>query len=183
MSEFVARRPLDRKKLFVWKGTFENWSRAWVRKHAWRVRHVFGSEEDALQECAYVFSYCLNKYSATVDNAAWMMRLYKLVLVSHWNDASEKDRKIRISRDPENLAHLIELAPQCEVNYGPTLVTWNSASAELRHAITIIADAPSELLEIIFSSRSPEITNRQLRRLCKIDGSPDLVGELRALFA
>jgi len=39
-----------------WKGVFENYARSWVSKNFWKVREQFGSQEDALAECALIFT-------------------------------------------------------------------------------------------------------------------------------
>jgi len=45
-----------------WKGVFENYARSWVSKNFWKVREQFGSQEDALAECALIFTRCLRRY-------------------------------------------------------------------------------------------------------------------------
>jgi hypothetical protein len=179
----IPRKTVDYRKLYPWEGAFQNWSRAWVRKHHWRVATLIGSEEDALQECAVVFTRCLNNYAQKIDNPAWLMGLYKVAIVNQWNTFAEADRRLRMSRDPEYLAPMIEASPRVDVNCGPLAASLHSASAELRQVLTMIASAPTDLLDLIFAPRTPELVNRQLRRMCRISRDVDLLSELREVVS
>jgi hypothetical protein len=183
MEQPIKRVQIDLAKSFRWPGPFENWSRAWVRKNFWRVRTYFLDEEDAVQACGEIFARCLKYYAKKVDNPAWMMSLFKVAVMHDWNTYSQKDGQLRIGRDPAKLLAHLELMPQPSANYGPLLIRWREASDELRQAMKILADAPAEMWDIVFSGRSAAAHNLRLRRLCGIRKNVDLLGELRALLS
>lgn len=193
----IARRrptppPADIRRLpnpranFAWRGPFENYSRAWVAKHYWRVRYVIGSRDDALQECAVVFARVVNSYASKVDSDKWLMALYKTALLNAWNTFAEKDRRIRVTRDPDLLdAANMTCSPVAE-NDGPLAMALRGASAELRTVLHMIADAPTELLALMFPDAVEGDNvrlNRVLCRICKIPSGHDIVAELRTLLS
>ena len=177
------RATMDRRRAFTWEGPFENWARAYVKKNFWRVRTSMGSEADALQECGVVFARCINRYAASVDNPAWMMSLFKMSVANEFHSIAVKDGQLRQSRDPERLAQHASMLPTSTVNHGPLLVRWAQASAELQQVIKVIADAPAELLEMMFANNDKLQTNRRLRRLCGIKANVDLLGEMHELLS
>lgn len=178
----IQRAALDRRMLFSWNGAFENWSRAYVAKNFWRVRSLFGSEEDAVQECAVIFTRCLNYYADKVDNPAWMMALYKRAVANDFHTFALKDQQARSVGTP--LADPDATLPEIpDYSAGPLFAQLAvDASGELRQVLTMIANAPAEMLEIIFASRSEAAINRRLRRICRLPENRDLLGELRALL-
>lgn len=160
-----------------WPGVFENYSRKWVNWQHWRVAATLGSKEDALQECALIFVRCFNHYCWTVDNPAWFMSLFKLALVNDWNTLAAKDGKFRSTEPPE-------MSERVEPATGLLAARFADASDELQVVLAMIADAPADLLGILFSSNSPTLTNRKLCRFAGIKyRSVDLCGELRALLS
>lgn len=171
-----------------WQGAFEGWSRNWVRQNFWRVDRIFQSPEDALQQCAMVFARCLVHYEGTVDNEAWFMALYKRALANHWyaNGARNIANK-EIFGDPHELEALKPAASlyQDEEEALPGLdgavEIWESASGELRQVLSMIANGPAELVEIL-TEDCPRL-NQRWRRFGRIKAQKDLVGEMRELLA
>lgn len=184
------RRPLDRHRFFPWKGAFENWARKWVSTNFWRVRHYFPSEEDALQQCAMLHAYCIEKYAHKVDNAAWMMALFKLAVQTEWHTYARKDQRLRDTTcliDPEAYDYLLE--QQTDYSSGPLAAAFAKGSEELKQVILILLAAPSEMVDMIFpaalrrTAADHERINRRLRRLCRIKTEVDVLSELRALLS
>jgi hypothetical protein len=91
----IIRRTLPTVYHPQWQGPFEKYSRSFVSKHYWRVKNIVDSPEDAVQECAVVFSKCKAKYEYMVDNPRWFMRLYQVSLVNYLNKLSTTDTKKR----------------------------------------------------------------------------------------
>jgi hypothetical protein len=163
----------------AWTGVFETWSRAWVSKHFWRVQHMLPDEQDALQECALVWSKCARAYTGKVDNPAWFMALFKTSVARHWitlsNRDSEAPERFTIEQEPEDF-----LALQAEHSAGPLAAALAGASAELRQFIVLIASSPAEMLGMLLEPGPDAEMGRRIRRLTGIYG--DLIGELRGIL-
>ncbi len=101
MERIMAQRKKYFPPLPAWGGPFEKWARNYVNKNHWRAAHVFGSEEDSLQECAAVFARCLRTYQGKVDNPAWFMSLFKISVINEWNTVSIKDAHQREMYDAD----------------------------------------------------------------------------------
>jgi hypothetical protein len=166
-----------------WAGAFESWSRGWVQRNFWRVRHLM-DEDDALQECAFIFARCLKYYAAKEGmSPAWMMSLYQRSVHNDWHTFSTKDTRYRdlgvsmtdgleLMREnmPDKPMHILS---EC----------WMAASGDLRAVLSCIAAAPADILDIMFCDDIPERLNRRLLRLAGIRGSSaDVVTELRNLL-
>lgn len=174
---------------FNWGGAFEGYARGFVRRNFWRVRELLGTEEDALQECALIFVRCKNLYEGKVDNDAWFMSLYKRALALEWITMSGKDSRIRSVPVPED-------AQGIDHNVGELSAAIAGGSAELKRLFSVLANAPSEFLSLMFNkaelvmSDNPSIAqeasvklNRRLRRLLGIkNASADIVSEMRAIL-
>jgi hypothetical protein len=158
-----------------WPGTFENYARKDTKRNFWRVKHVCGSEEDALQECGVTFAKVRRRYTGKVHDARHWMALYKTALSRQWDDLANREKRLRALSLPEPEA--------VEPSYAPLAAYWHSASDELRCAIAHVVNAPAEVLDIIFADRSPTAINRRWRRFARIRGTPDLVGELRNMLS
>lgn len=96
----ITTRPLTRKSVQVfypnWNtDPYKKWATNFVRKNHWRVTTVFPEQEDALQECAAIFSHCANKYGYKVNNAKWFMSLYIQSVLNKFCRHSVKDSQYR----------------------------------------------------------------------------------------
>ena len=164
-----------------WTGVFENYSRAFVARNAWRVRYIM-SEEDALQECALVFARCVHHYAGKIDNAPWFMALFKRAVANEFHFHASACTRIREaeagyageqSRRGEGVDH----------NLGTLTASIASASEELRAVLRVVAQAPTELLSLLLLEASDENWSR---RLCRISGinkvSKTIVAELRDIL-
>ena len=184
----IARRPINWPTLHVqWPGVFENYARAWVSKHFWKVSEQFGSREDALAECALIFTRCLRRYEHTVNNPAWFMALYKRALANDWTTYAMKSTRQRdlivYARDPDDEAVRDNVEP-AEDSQGFLLTLLGEASEELRQVLSILATAPAEALDILFCSTDYNMLNRVWKRWAGInDSKVDVVAELRKLLS
>lgn len=162
-----------------WPGVFEIYARKWVVRQGWRVAHTVGDRDDALQECALVFAKCHKRYRYVVDNPAWFMSLYKVALLNHWNTLAVRDGRARAMAVPD----VIETTDPAQ---GPLLAALHGASDELQQVLCMIANAPAELMGILFGNPCDTITNRRLRRwsgIGKVEQGACLVSELRNLLS
>jgi NACalpha-BTF3-like transcription factor len=73
----------------AWEGSFEGWSRKYISKNMWRVEPLM-DYSDAVQECALLFLTIRKHYRGKVDNAGWLMSLFKTTVRNHWNTISMK---------------------------------------------------------------------------------------------
>jgi hypothetical protein len=161
-----------------WSPPFQIWSRRWVDRNFWRVAEKVGTKEDAMQECALIFSRCAMKYRDTIDNPAWFMGIYKVSVINEWNRYS---LKARIYRDHEfcMTARESELLDQpSDDNAGPLLIEFAECRREIANALDLISELPSETLSI-FLARD-ERTSTRPRML---DSENDLVRRISTSFA
>jgi hypothetical protein len=153
-----------------WRGPFEGWAKRWVAENYWRVQNHVGSPEDALQECALIFTYCIKYYGETVDNPAWFMALFKISVQRRWCSYSLCDHRRRDGVD--TLANEMENAIEQDDGYAVAAADLNSQiSGELRHFVDILLNAPREVFEIIMENK-----RKANRRLCRFAGVHDVVG-------
>lgn len=171
------RVALQKRMAFPWEGTFEKWSRVWVRKHYWRVRGVLPSEEDALQHCAMVFTRCLNAYADKIDNAAWLMGLYKVAVANEWNRLAVKDGRHRELHDIAEPPPLVETTGEYQA--GPLL---SSIGSELREAVTLLLNAPCEVIEALRGATTDAQFDRRASFLLGLPRKRKLRAELRELL-
>lgn len=173
-----ARAKLNRRMAFEWQGPFENWSRSWVHKNFWRVRALFQTEEDALQECALIFTKCVNAYADKVTSPAWLMALYKTAVVNDWHTFARKDGNFRQTRNPDIIAQHENMVGSVDHNMGPLLAALRSAGEDVTTALRILADAPAEVLEVVFKDNSKEGICRRMRRVCGLHNSAQLYSRM-----
>lgn len=183
--------------ILKWEGATEKWTRGWVYKNFWRVEKILLSEQDAVQQCAWLYAYCCHKYGDVVDKPGWMMALYKRAVTNHWHTLSRKQTELAEAISDE----MVEMHVGHEIDYEATIdfdftranpmllelphigsvTVWESASAELKMVLTMLANSPTEMLQIMLDETCPDL-NRRWCRICKLKSEPDLVGELRMLL-
>ncbi len=143
-----------------WQGTFEDWSRKWVKANFWRVRHLFLQQSDALQECALIFCRVANRYGNKVDNPRWFMALYKTAVHNNWIVFSLRDYNMRVAIQ-EAAERQYADGEGVDFNLGPALVRLKEAKPELRQALMILGSAtPSEVRELFGNNSRISINKR-----------------------
>jgi len=158
--------------VYEWGDPYEGWARGFIRRNFWRVRDLFGSEEDALQECAIIFCRCARKYQYTVNRPQWMMAIFKTAVNRSWHGFSVRDTNLDPRMDIDLPA---ENSFECEV--------LNNCGEEMRDLVSGILNSPLELLMLITRGDDYQMINRRLKRLFGIeDRERDLLGELRAIL-
>lgn len=161
----------------VWPGVFENWSRQFVWKNHWRVKALM-DQDDALQECALVFSKCLKDYP-DVDNPAWLMSLYQTCLKHHFHHLSTKN-----THNPALVYTDAQIGHSAVAyNEGPLLAALTESSTELREVLSVISQAPTEFLEILLHSTNSEKWSRRLYRLIGLQPKHNLIEEMKTLLS
>lgn len=161
-----------------WTGAVEGWSKRWVRTNFWRVEVTLGSREDALQQCGMIFAKVCRRYETRVDNAAWMMTLYKRALFNHWIILARKetDNKRMLTDLKIEMLEASVYVPSSRLS-----LLWRMASPELTKVMQTIGNAPAEVLDILLDENAKNL-NRRWRRHCEITTQCDLVGELRQML-
>lgn len=182
-----ARPRVDPLEFFQWEGAFENYARKFVRANHWRVAHLWGGPDDALQQAALVFSKCRAKYAPEgVYEQKHMMALFKTALSCHWNKHARRDGNFRIGNDAEALARMPEWQEGREYNAGPLAVLLGSASAEARQVMGMIFQAPSEVLQLLLPADDEvpdmEGLDRRFRRWFKLPPGAKVASEIKSLL-
>lgn len=131
-----------------WEGSaFQKWAYNYMSKNLWRVAYYWGDMDDCMQEAAIEFLLMKRDYQAKVNSAKQFMCLYQLCLRSHVNNVSVKD-----SRNRSALALLtkadMEPASASDANI---TVLLNEASSELKEALSLMFNAPQEIMEMLRS--------------------------------
>lgn len=176
-------------EIYEWGGAYEGWARKWVSKNFWRVRELFGGEDDALQECALIFVRCCNSYATRVDNPAWMMSLFKTAVRNDWHTFAQRDGNMRSVPVPDDLDVV-------DYNHGPFVAALSNVSDELKQVLKAIASSPTDFIDMLFygaeqtrsadptiAAQATTIINRRIRRLLGITNTAaDIVSELRELL-
>lgn len=167
---------------FRWGGNFEAWARNYVRANRWKIRHYVGDEEDGVQQCVCVFLRCNDTYQHSVDSEKWFMAIFKTAVHRYFMTLATRDTRLRLAkqalrnrREPEG------------ISFDKVLIAHESMSAELRTVLSMIADAPSEVLNLLLDARllrshDTAGLSRRWRRLTNMPGSSDLVKELLELL-
>jgi DNA-binding transcriptional regulator YbjK len=177
---------------FKWEGAFENWARAWIwgrpgqTGQFWRVEHVFGSEEDALQQCAMVFAKCLAYYGKTVTEPKHMMALFKRAVINHWTHNAKENTKQLAAEAPEPIDQRrngAELLTTFSPDDRALIDIWESASPALRKALTLLSSASPRFFALLVDERiSSDILNRRWQRFAGTHADHNIVDELRELL-
>ena len=87
-----------------WGGAFEKYARGFVSRNFWRVQALYGSEEDAVQECALLFIRIIKKYADTAHNPKHFMALYKTTLQREFHSRALLDPRHRAEELPGDYA-------------------------------------------------------------------------------
>lgn len=183
----IQRRQIHRHRLQVnfpfehmpdWRGgAFEKWAHSWVARNFWRVSYYFNNDsQDAVQECALLYSKCCARYGGVVDDPSWMMTLFKVSVQRRWiylSKRSTEHGELFDLRCTDERAEAHGRSTRGHIhNEGP----FNIKVAELPHEVSdvlaAVIDAPTHVLEFIFApgirrghAKSNAIVNRRLRRL------------------
>jgi len=164
-----------------WQGVFENWTRAYMRVHHWKVEDFFTLDE-AVQECAVNFSWCLRKTTSRggrIDNAKWFMRYYQRSvgtwLITQANKQTGRREKTQAYFEPPP-EETVEQA-------GPLVAALKRASPQLQTVLKVILSTPSEFfLDLLLRPGPDHIWSRRLCRLCGVPVNENIIDELRRLL-
>lgn len=125
---------MERRVLFEdWPGPWGRWAEKYCRNNLWRVRMILGDMEDAMSECYIQFVECKRRYGASVNDPKWLMALYKMCVMSRFNDLSVKDSRYREVVDVtvyEGDSNQFDFGPFVEEV--PTKTKWNEKGLAFR---------------------------------------------------
>jgi len=167
--------------LSEWPGPWEQWAKNYCSKNWWRVASFLGDEKDFMAECAVLWVECRARYGSKVDNPAWFMHLYQLMVMSRFNDLSVKDTRLRAWSVNEG-----EPLPEQPVEFEETwLLKIKNASREARAVLDVLQNAPFELLQTIIPNKrlSAKKTLERVARFCGITDSTSVIQELHTLLS
>jgi hypothetical protein len=156
----------------AWGGPFELWSRNFVAKNYWRTAHILGSEEDALQQCALVFSRCLRGYKGKINSHAWFMGLFKSAVHNEWNTLSLKDTRNRdnnVGASDDDMSERFVADDMASDNWGALSATLRSTGHDLINAMQSIANAPVDALAILFGGPTDAQRRAKIRQRKGLD--------------
>jgi len=140
-------------------------------------------EEEALAECALIFSRRIRQYEGKVDNPKWFMSLFTRAVANDFITFSTIS-----TRNREAVEQYIEenSRKQSELDYsnGPLSLALREGSDELKAVLKTIINAPTEFMQILLAIGPEEKWNRRLCRLSGISnpGSIDVLNELKSLL-
>jgi len=166
---------------FEWGGVFEAWARNFIRRNHWRIRYIYGGEDDALQECAIVFLRISRKYPGIIE-PRHMMALFKLAVINDFNTASTKDSKQRP-------VALVDPDFQVQPNDSYFRAAMAFLSGEARTAVDAIMSAPAEFLDLLTAGASiadeagAAQFNARCKRLLRLDKKADIAAEINDLLS
>lgn len=110
------------------------------------------------------------------------MSLYKTALANEFHYYAVETRQRR-EAEWEWASQDLERRGDRTYEEGSLAATLVEASAELREVLRVVAQAPSELLEILLAESDDEGWSRRLCRLCHVSISSSIVAELRSLLS
>jgi len=168
-----------------WEGVFENWTKAYMFVHHWKVEDEFTFDE-AVQECAVRFAWCLRKTTSQggrIDNDKWFMRYYQRAvgtwLITQANKQTGRRAKAQAYFAEPQTEETVEQA-------GPLAAVLNgrNVSAELKVVLKVVFSTPSEFfLDLLLRPGPDNVWSRRLCRLCGVPVNENIIDELRKLLA
>lgn len=146
----IRRRPLPNRFQPDLTHVVARWTRKWVDRNYWRVRHIIDSKEDAYQECMVILSICYDRYvrHGKVNNQKWFESLYIRSVINAWNSWSRVDEQER-----SVVAHDVELPEVLGQSYnaGPAAVMLRELSTDARIVLETMMDAPIHVIDFILA--------------------------------
>jgi hypothetical protein len=103
------------------------------------------------------------------------MALYKTTIFREWILLAKKDYAMR------NIEELLPAPVEWEHSAGFMLAVLTGSSAEMQQMLVAIAEAPSEVLQMLFEHASINDMNKRVKRFFGIKGRKNVIRELRAL--
>jgi hypothetical protein len=136
------------------------------------------------EECEAIAAevFCRIRLRYHFDGPHHVMGMYKKALAHQFHTLA---RETRAKVEAERQWGQADLTQRGEVDYNDGQVTTilAGASAELREVMTVVADAPTELLSMLLDEADDKTWSRRLSRLCCIKQvSETLISELRDLL-
>lgn len=163
----------------VWEGVIEGYATNEINKNLWKFLWIGYEFEDLKQEAWLVFNTCRSQY-LEIDTPQHFMSLFKTALHNKFYDLNMKS-----SLDKEYLGDF-DLMEYCLPDRRRSFILdLGKASREVKAALSLIFDAPSEILELIgFTKKNSRgfLNNKKLCVLLGLDFEVDLVGEIKAFL-
>ncbi len=127
-------------------GPIEGYVVNFLKSNLWRVANSYDLDE-CLSEAYLVFRRCCRHYEGKVVEPKHFMALFKLAWRNEFNDMSNRDTAVRASPLPDGFDAVGALD-----NDGPLRVMLRQAPAEVKTVLTVLLNAPTELLDLACSN-------------------------------
>lgn len=174
-------------------GELEGYVHNQLKRHFWRVSKTL-AYDDVMQEARLVFVECRARY-CPIDTPQHFMSLFKTAWYRRFTDlAYTSSRKtdhevpdFRIYDEGEGVDTFISTAQGETGNAGPVLVALHRAPAEVKAVLSLMLNAPQEMVEAVEAAWKAKGKKRGMgnAHLCRLLGRPegeDLLGHVRDYF-
>lgn len=164
-------------------GRIEGWVVNFLTKNYWRVSRST-PRSDVMQEAYVVFLRVKRKYP-NVD-APYFMSLFKTAWTNHFTDMANADTEQRMFTEmPRSRSEDgdYELEPMGDVDNDGQLATMlRQAPAEVTQVLTLLLNAPQELLDVALSSWNGADKRCKAggsKRICQMLGLPETLDVMK----
>ena len=151
-----------------WQGAIEAYSKNQVRANLWKLEALGYDFEDLLHVAVECFCVCRDRYK--VENAKHFMGLFKMCLHNKFYDLARVASLERglIVETSENVLNFLNQG-FCE-SEGTFRVLLKNAPTEIKQVLSLVLNAPNELLESIGFSKKKDKGFCANKRLCRLLG-------------
>jgi hypothetical protein len=163
----------------VWEGVIEGYATNQISKNLWKFLWIGYEFDDLYQESWMVFDTCRNQY-LEMDTPQHFMSLYKTALHNKFYDLN-----IKSSLDREYLEDYDLMEYYLPDRRKSIVLDLDKAPSEVRTALSLIFNAPSEILELIgFTKKNSRgfLNNKKLCSLLGLDFEIDLVDRIKTFL-
>lgn len=138
----------------MFRGPIEGWTVNYTHPLFWRVENIM-EWKDVLQEAYIVFLRCQAKYPV-MDTAQHFMSLYKTAWTRHFidmtNTATALRQMVPHKYDLDDGEDMVSAEPVGDTdNDGAVSILVAQAPEEVRRVITLMLNAPQELLDVLLA--------------------------------
>ena len=164
----------------TWEGPVEGYVVNFLMANLWKIERTC-PREDAMQEAYCIFLRCKRKYD--VKEAKHFMALFKTAWYHHFTDLANLDTKhraeVRMPVDVEG--ETVELVGETD-NDGMLAIMIREAPREVSMVLTLMLNAPQELLDSALGTRGAREGSVRVNRLLGLPLEQDTLGTVARYF-
>lgn len=178
----------------TWDGPIAGYATNQVANLHWRVARTMDWDE-AKQEACLVFCRCRDRYRGKVTEPAHFMALFKTALERRFIDLARIDVRRRsevplpVTRDEDDNESPFEQVGELD-NDGLLAVMVKQAPREVRMVLSLLLDAPSEIVEGALAGwrasgdrRAKHGGSKHVNRLLGLPEDQDTMAQVREYFS